>query len=100
MTTENDAKLTAIHKAIHEPRTLCRLLRDYYNDKSVMDTVPRELMFLHLGMVCGVLERIMESHGKIIELQVRHDMMRLAQPRKGQPTDTDTYIPSDKDEAL
>ena len=60
--TDDDKKLSfAILEAVKDPRELARLIREYYADGDRSDRATRELLYLHLGLLSGVLERVLDA---------------------------------------
>lgn len=46
--------------AVADPAELVARLRDHYADRDRADRTSREAMYLHIGMLCGVVLRLHE----------------------------------------
>lgn len=49
-----------IMAAVADPAELVARLRDHYADRDRADRTSREAMYLHIGMLCGVVLRLHE----------------------------------------
>jgi hypothetical protein len=56
---EDGARLDAMFAA-RDGVTLAYLIRDYYRDADRAGRAPRELLYVHLGTLGGVIERLMD----------------------------------------
>jgi hypothetical protein len=57
LTDDDQARLAAIAQT-RDPVTLSTLMHRYYGDKDRAERTPRDLLYLHLGLLCGVIERL------------------------------------------
>jgi hypothetical protein len=57
---EDGARLDAM-LAAQDGLTLAFLIRDYYRDADRADRAPRELLYLHLGTLSGIIEQLLGS---------------------------------------
>jgi hypothetical protein len=55
---DDNAWLEAIMAARDEPVRCVQLIREYYADGDRSDRTPRALLYLHLGMLCGVIYQL------------------------------------------
>jgi hypothetical protein len=61
--TEDDrACLAAIH-ASDDDRARARLIRDYWHDGVRADRTPRAWAYLHLGLLSGIIDRLLDDRG-------------------------------------
>jgi hypothetical protein len=60
LTDDDRAALTAIGTA-PDDRTRVGLLRDYWRDRDRSERAPRWLAYLHLGLLTGMCERLLEQ---------------------------------------
>jgi hypothetical protein len=59
--TEDDrACLAAIH-ATDDDRARARLIRDYWHDGDRADRTPRAWAYLHLGLLSGIIDRLLDA---------------------------------------
>jgi hypothetical protein len=56
---DDSARLEAIFEA-PDGITVAKLIGEYYRDADRADRTPRELMYMHLGALGGVIERFIE----------------------------------------
>jgi hypothetical protein len=59
-TPDDYAQLAAIH-ATPDARACAALIRDYWRDGARADRTSRTWAYLHLGLLCGIIERLQES---------------------------------------
>lgn len=48
-----------------DPRAKAKLLRDYYHDADRADRTPRPMLYLHLGLLAGVVEWLCSLDGQV-----------------------------------
>jgi hypothetical protein len=56
LTEQDRAMLQQIHEAVQRPLRFQKLIRSYYHDRDRADRTPREVMYLHIGFLAGMLE--------------------------------------------
>jgi hypothetical protein len=54
---KTDEELRREILAAHDPMQLVNLIHAYYFDRDRADRTPREVLYLHLGMLSGVIVR-------------------------------------------
>ena len=57
LTADDRAQLAAITHA-DDPRAIARLVHAYYRDADRADRTPRGVLYLHLGLLAGRLDRL------------------------------------------
>lgn len=60
MTAEDQKLSDAIAAAAEggaDPVFIARLMWEYYHDADRADRTPRQIMYLHLGILCGLINR-------------------------------------------
>lgn len=63
MTAEDRAALLAIVDAPLDVRALTAAIRAYWRDPARADRTPRSILFLHMGMLHGLIERLLLGAG-------------------------------------
>ena len=58
---DDEALRRGIVEATDDPRELVRRVRDYYSDADRADRTQPEAMYLHLGLLSGVLLRVLDG---------------------------------------
>jgi len=56
--TDADLTLAAALVREDDPVTLAALMHAYYRDLDRAERTPRSTLYLHLGLVCGTLDRV------------------------------------------
>jgi len=59
LTDDDRARLLAIWDAGNEPDRTTALLRAYYGDLDRAERTPRALLYLHLGLLGGMIARLL-----------------------------------------
>jgi hypothetical protein len=54
--TDDDARLVRAIAEAEDQVTAARRIRDYYRDLDRADRTPRGILYLHLGMLSGIIE--------------------------------------------
>jgi hypothetical protein len=57
LTDDDRARLAAIHET-SDPEQIVTRMYDYYHDRDRADRTSREQMYLHLGMLSGLVMRV------------------------------------------
>lgn len=66
----DDELLAGIHAA-RDLQTVSARIRDYYRDADRADRTPRELLYLHLGMLTGAVDKLLEERAGAQRRRVR-----------------------------
>jgi hypothetical protein len=51
----------AILDSVDDPRRITEAIRAYYFDRDRADRTSRELLYLHVGLLCGVILRLLDD---------------------------------------
>jgi hypothetical protein len=68
LTDDDRAALQAIFDSaddLRNPHAFVEQMYAYYHDMDRANRTPRSSMYLHLGMCCGLIERLLKESGKI-----------------------------------
>lgn len=78
----------AIIDAVRQPRELARLVRGYYRDADRADRTSREMIYLHMGLMIGVLEQLAKRQPATAEshLAIEAALALADIPCRGYPT--------------
>jgi hypothetical protein len=67
MLSDDDALLLRAIAEAGDQVTAAARIRDYYRDRDRADRTPRSILYLHLGMLSGILDtwlpRLRDMHG-------------------------------------
>jgi hypothetical protein len=56
LTEQDRTMLSHIHEAVGRPLRFQKLIRAYYHDRDRADRTPREVIYLHIGFLAGMLD--------------------------------------------
>jgi hypothetical protein len=66
LTNDDRKRLGAIHAA-RDPEEIVTRMYDYYHDRDRADRTSREQMYLHLGMLSGLVMRVLNGRKASVE---------------------------------
>ncbi len=65
LTADDKRRLTAMMDA-KDPEQLVRLIFNYYDDLDRAERVSRDQMYLQIGLLCGVIMRLVDATPKMV----------------------------------